>query len=150
MTLVTLALAMMFTVPAFGATKYIKASTKKVTVTEGQKVTLKIKKKKIRFKAKNTAIAKITKKGVLTAKKAGTVKIKYKLGKKTKTLKIIVKAKKTEKATEEDDDPLVWKSATGKKYHKINNCGTMNPDKATQITESEAIKEGLTKCKNCW
>ena len=45
---------------------------------------------------------------------------------------------------------LVWKSATGSKYHSINNCGNMNPDKATQITEEQAVKEGLGKCSKCW
>ncbi len=45
---------------------------------------------------------------------------------------------------------LVWKSATGSKYHSINNCGNMNPDKATQITEEQAINEGLGKCSKCW
>ncbi len=45
---------------------------------------------------------------------------------------------------------LVWKSATGSKYHSINNCGNMNPDKATQITEEQAINGGLGKCSKCW
>lgn len=45
---------------------------------------------------------------------------------------------------------LVWKSATGSKYHSTNHCGNMNPDNATQITEEEAIREGLGKCKKCW
>ena len=45
---------------------------------------------------------------------------------------------------------MVWKSATGSKYHSINHCGNMNPDNATQITEEEAIREGLGKCKKCW
>lgn len=45
---------------------------------------------------------------------------------------------------------LVWKSATGDKYHSINNCGRMNPAKATQITEEQAIKQGLGKCSKCW
>ena len=45
---------------------------------------------------------------------------------------------------------MVWKSATGSKYHSTNHCGNMNPDNATQITEEEAIREGLGKCKKCW
>lgn len=45
---------------------------------------------------------------------------------------------------------MVWKSATGSKYHRNNHCGNMNPDNATQITEEEAIREGLGKCKKCW
>ena len=45
---------------------------------------------------------------------------------------------------------MVWKSATGDKYHSINNCGRMNPNKATQITEEQAIKQGLGKCSKYW
>ena len=45
---------------------------------------------------------------------------------------------------------MVWKSATGSKYHSINNCGKMNPSKATQITEEQAINQGLEKCSKCW
>ena len=41
---------------------------------------------------------------------------------------------------------MVWKSATGDKYHSRNDCGRMNPDKATQITEEQAISQGLEKC----
>lgn len=48
------------------------------------------------------------------------------------------------------DTLMVWKSATGSKYHSINNCGNMNPDKATQITEAQAISQGLGKCSKCW
>ena len=47
-------------------------------------------------------------------------------------------------------DVLVWKTATGSKYHSINNCGKTNPANATQITEAEAIREGLGKCSKCW
>ena len=44
------------------------------------------------------------------------------------------------------DTLMVWKSATGSKYHSINNCGNMNPDKA----EAQAISQGLGKCSKCW
>ena len=47
-------------------------------------------------------------------------------------------------------DQLVWKSATGSCYHSKNNCGKMNPNKATQLTESEAKAQGLSKCSKCW
>ncbi len=45
---------------------------------------------------------------------------------------------------------MVWKSATGSKYHSINNCGKMNPAKATQLTEGDAIAQGLERCSKCW
>lgn len=47
-------------------------------------------------------------------------------------------------------DPSVWKSKAGSKYHSRNDCGTMNPDNASQIPQSQAISEGLDRCKNCW
>ncbi len=43
-----------------------------------------------------------------------------------------------------------WKSATGEKYHSINNCGRMNPNKATQITVEQAQSMGLGPCSKCW
>ena len=44
---------------------------------------------------------------------------------------------------------MVWKSATGSKHHDINNCGNMNPDKATRITLDEAKRSGLGRCETC-
>ncbi len=44
----------------------------------------------------------------------------------------------------------VWLSATGDKYHKINNCGKMNPNKARQVTLDEAKAAGKTACKKCF
>lgn len=49
-----------------------------------------------------------------------------------------------------DPDVLVWKSATGSKFHTHNDCGNMNPDKAKQITVAEAEKQGLTACEKCY
>ena len=43
---------------------------------------------------------------------------------------------------------MVWLSATGKKYHSINNCGKMNPNTATQVTLEEA-KNGHSPCSKC-
>ena len=45
---------------------------------------------------------------------------------------------------------MVWISATGSKYHSIPDCGNMNPDKATQETESQALSLGYEACKKCW
>ena len=47
-------------------------------------------------------------------------------------------------------DVTVYLSATGSKYHSINNCGNMNPAKATKTTESKAIAKGMAKCSKCW
>ena len=45
---------------------------------------------------------------------------------------------------------MVWISATGSKYHSIPDCGNMNPNKATQETESQALSQGYEACKKCW
>lgn len=44
----------------------------------------------------------------------------------------------------------VWISATGSKYHNKPNCGRMNPDKARQISLSEAESRGLEPCSKCF
>ncbi|NLK23308.1 MAG: IS3 family transposase [Clostridiales bacterium] len=45
---------------------------------------------------------------------------------------------------------MVWLSVTGKCYHRINNCGRMNPNKARQITKDAAIQQGYRACSKCW
>lgn len=47
------------------------------------------------------------------------------------------------------DDSYVWKSQSGSKYHRIPDCGQMNPDTAVQITVEEAAALGLESCKKC-
>ena len=48
------------------------------------------------------------------------------------------------------DGQLVWLSATGEKHHSQNDCGTMNPDNARQVTRDEADAQGYEPCKKCW
>ena len=50
----------------------------------------------------------------------------------------------------ESVEEYCWKSATGSKYHSINDCGRMNPDKAKRITVEQAERQGLEPCKKCW
>lgn len=45
---------------------------------------------------------------------------------------------------------MVWKTATGKKYHSINNCGKTNPANAKQVTLEAAKSAGLTPCSKCF
>ena len=47
-------------------------------------------------------------------------------------------------------DTLVWLSATGTKFHRKNNCGTMNPDKARQVTAENAVNKGFDACERCY
>ena len=44
----------------------------------------------------------------------------------------------------------VWISATGSKYHNKNDCGTMNPSKASRVTTEEARSRGLEPCQKCF
>lgn len=41
-------------------------------------------------------------------------------------------------------------SATGSKYHSIDHCGKMNPNKARKTTVSEAEAAGYERCSKCW
>lgn len=50
----------------------------------------------------------------------------------------------------EPQQGMVWISATGSKYHTIPNCGRMNPNKASQVTVSEAQSMGLEPCQKCY
>ena len=45
---------------------------------------------------------------------------------------------------------MVWLSATGTQYHRINNCGRMNPAKARQVTIGEAQTQGIGACDKCF
>ncbi|OUO24784.1 Ig-like domain-containing protein [Eubacterium sp. An3] len=74
-----------------------KLSKKKVTLTVGKKVKLKVKnagKKKVKWKTSNKKVAKVNKKGVVKAKKAGKATITAKVGKKTFKCKVTVKKAK--------------------------------------------------------
>ncbi|WP_346877951.1 MULTISPECIES: hypothetical protein [unclassified Clostridium] len=53
-------------------------------------------------------------------------------------------------ANQEPIGVMVWRTATGKKYHKINNCGNTNPNNATYITRESAESQGLTPCSKCY
>lgn len=99
------------------AAKKAKLSTKKLTVKVGKKKTIKIKNKvkkaKYTFKVKKASIAKVSKKGVVTGKKAGstTVTVKEKKGKKTRkvgTVKVTVTKTTSKKTT----TPTLAPSAT--------------------------------------
>lgn len=50
----------------------------------------------------------------------------------------------------EIQEQMVWLPATGEKYHSIPNCGRMNPDKAREVTKSEAESRGYEACSKCW
>lgn len=45
---------------------------------------------------------------------------------------------------------MVWLSETGSKYHRINNCGRMNPNKARQVSQVSAESSGYGRCSKCF
>lgn len=47
-------------------------------------------------------------------------------------------------------EQMVWLSETGEKYHNKPDCGRMNPNKARQVTLSEAKKAGYGACSKCY
>lgn len=51
--------------------------------------------------------------------------------------------------TETPVGQMVWLSATGEKYHSINNCGRMNPNNARQVS-LESIKGQYQPCSKCY
>lgn len=44
----------------------------------------------------------------------------------------------------------VWLSATGSKYHRINNCGRMDPSRAREVSLDEAVNMGYERCSKCY
>jgi competence protein ComEC len=49
----------------------------------------------------------------------------------------------------DNQSSMVWLSATGSKYHRIPNCGRMNPSRARQVSLETAKRQGYGACKNC-
>lgn len=56
----------------------------------------------------------------------------------------------TEDSTAVGNEDTVWVSGSGSKYHSRNDCGTMNPNNASQISKSKAELKGMTPCKKCY
>lgn len=77
------------------AVRKIGLNKKSLTLSVGQKKTLKVKntKKKITWKSKNKRIAVVSRKGVVRAKKAGKTTIIAKVGKKQLKCKVVVRCK---------------------------------------------------------
>ncbi len=63
---------------------------------------------------------------------------------------VVVETPAPEENTSTPVGEMVWLSATGEKYHRINNCGRMNPDKARQVSLEDALNRGYGKCSKCW
>ncbi len=101
--------AVLFCVPASKLqAKAPKLSRKKLTMTVGQKKTLKVKntKKKVTWKSGKPKVVRVSRKGVLTAKKAGKAVVKAKVGKKTLKCTVTVKKKSGGKDNKKDENKL--------------------------------------------
>ena len=74
---------------------------KKVTVCTGQTIQLKVNgvKKKVKWTSSNKAVAKVTQKGKVSAKKKGTTTVTAKIGKKKYTCKVTVESPKLSKTS---------------------------------------------------
>lgn len=90
-----LVVCMAFPVSAAGINK------KKVTVCTGQTIQLKVNgvKKKAKWTSSNKAVAKVTQKGKVSAKKKGTTTVTAKIGKKKYTCKVTVESPKLSKTS---------------------------------------------------
>ncbi|MGN0390377.1 MAG: DNA/RNA non-specific endonuclease [Wujia sp.] len=56
----------------------------------------------------------------------------------------------TDKNASGEKSITVWISATGNKYHRKNNCGSMNPNNATELTKEQAESLGYEPCGKCY
>lgn len=126
-------------------------SKKSCTLEQGATVQLKMNgtKRKIGWRSSNSSIAAVSK-GNVSAKSPGICYIYGTVGGKDYSCKITVKTPPQPQPEPQPDITYVWLSATGTKYHKIPNCGRMNPNTARQVTIEEAIASGFGPCEKCF
>lgn len=124
-------------------TPYLSRQT--ITLNSGAKSSLKLNgtKQKVVWKSSNANIAAVTSGGVVTGKNTGKCYVYARVAGKNYKCSVVVK-----KVTPQENS--VWISETGSKYHRISNCGTMNPNKARKMSLSDAISKGYSACKKCF
>lgn len=123
---------------------------KKLTLTQGKKLQLKVKygktniTKKAKYKTSNKNVT-ISKKGKITAKKVGatTVIIKYK--KKTKTIKVTVKAKVVQTTTEQTTTEQAKKKPKKKPKKTYDEKNVISSEEA-----AEAVRQKMAQCSHEW
>ncbi|MDO4272177.1 MAG: Ig-like domain-containing protein [Eubacteriales bacterium] len=115
------------------------------TVSPGKSIRLTVSgtNQKVTWKSSNPRVASVSASGIVVAKSAGSCKIYATVLGRKFACTITVK-------TPQPSVSAVWLSATGSKYHKIPNCGRMNPNKATKVTLTYAKQCGYSACSKCF
>ena len=135
--------------PGYGNNYRFCRHCQELTIYTGKSVLLKVNgtSGKVKWISQNKRIVTVDSKGKVTARGVGKTIIFAKTGNYTLRCQITVKKKV---ASRPQVQSSVWIPATGKKYHRIPNCGNMNPNRAHKVTLSQAKQRGYTACKNCY
>lgn len=154
--ILSLSLSVPSTVPVIGSMSTVSAATfnpalssKSISLYKGNTRQLKIigTTQTVKWSSQNTRIATVNFKGKVIGKSSGKTVIIAKVGKQTFRCQVTVKVKQNNNPSVETS---VWLSATGDKYHRIPNCGRMNPHRARKVSLSEARHKGYGPCKKCF
>lgn len=139
----------------------VKLSKTKVTLVKGKSTTLKVKgtKKKVTWKTGNKKIATVSKKGKVTAKKAGKVTISAKVQKKTYKCTVKVETPSLAKSSltvnvgssynltvKGNTQKVTW-STSNKKVATVTSKGKITGKKAGTATISAKVTGKTMKCK---
>lgn len=74
------------------------------------------------------------------------IKINYQTGKSSGTAAVITTARDETLTTERNNEKIVYRAPTGKRYHLISTCAGKN---SYSVTLSQAKAAGLTPCQKC-
>ncbi len=130
------------------AAKNVRLNKKKIILTVGKKKTLKVKNKakgvRVKWSSKNMKVAKVSKKGVVKARRAGKTTIIAKVGKKKFKCKVIVKKKKSPTSNQADQKPTT--QATVKPNDKPETSPTVKPGEmpTTEPLETPTLPNDYT------
>lgn len=145
---------------------YARLTKKNIRLNIDQTTSLKV---KGAWESSNPNIARVSKSGLIRAVNLGTCEISatIKYHRYVYTVKVVNPVIKNTPAPTPITTPkpapvitdtpappqqqnYVWLSATGKKYHKIPNCGKMNPSKARRVSLEEALRLNYPPCDKCF
>lgn len=179
MLMLVLSLASPSSVPLIGTTQTVtaavKLNNKTITLIKGQKKQLKISgtSKAAKWSSSNKAIASVTNKGLVTAKKKGTAVITAKLGKNKYTCKVtvqipaisstskaIVKGNKIRLTVKRTNQKVTWKSSNTK-IATVSKSGMVTGKRAgtckiyatvlgKRYTCKITVKKPVAQAKSVW